>query len=110
MCDLLGRLIDITPRSKSPEKNYTPNYPIPSIFGLDSKFGEIKPNTITSIQIPRVDLEQYRSDISTSQIGREIIGYSSPVFPGLSLSQTIIKLPEFNNQSMGPGHILPIKI
>jgi hypothetical protein len=27
MCDLLGRLIDFTPRSKSPEKNYTPNYP-----------------------------------------------------------------------------------
>jgi hypothetical protein len=67
MCDLLGRLIDFTPRSTSPEKNYTPNYPISSTLGLDCQFGEIKPNLITSIQIPRLDLEQYRYDSSTSE-------------------------------------------
>jgi hypothetical protein len=46
----------------------------------------------------------------TSQYDREIIGYSNPVLPSLSLSQTIIKFPEFNNQSMGLGHILPMGI
>jgi hypothetical protein len=45
-----------------------------------------------------------------SQINREIIGYSNLVFPSFSLSQTFIKLPEFNSQSMGLGHILPMGI
>jgi hypothetical protein len=60
MCDLFGQFIDLTSRPRSPEKNYTPNYPIPSTPGLDYQFGEIKPNPIISIQIPRMDLEQYR--------------------------------------------------
>jgi hypothetical protein len=77
MCDLLGRFIDLTSRSKSPEKNYTPNYPIFSAFGLDCQFGEIKPNPIASIQIPRLDLEQYRYDGSTSQ--RTLIKYPSRI-------------------------------
>jgi hypothetical protein len=47
---------------------------------------------------------------SVNQTNREIIGYSNPVLPGLSLSQTIVKFPEFNNQSMGLGHILPMGI
>jgi hypothetical protein len=46
----------------------------------------------------------------TSQDDRKIIGYSNPVLSGLSLSQTIIKLPEFNNQSIGLEHILPMGI
>jgi hypothetical protein len=54
MCDLLGRLIDLTPRSRLPEKNYTPNYPIPSTYRLDYKFREIHPNPIMSIRIPRI--------------------------------------------------------
>jgi hypothetical protein len=40
-------------RSRSAEKNYTPNYLIPTTSGLDCQFREIKPNPITSIQIPR---------------------------------------------------------
>jgi hypothetical protein len=45
-----------------------------------------------------------------SQSDRQIIGYSNPILPSLSLSQTIVILPEFNNQSMGMGHILPLGI
>jgi hypothetical protein len=61
MCDLLRQLIDLTPRPRSSEKNYTPHYPIPSTPGLECQLGEIKSNPIiTSIQIPRVNLEQYR--------------------------------------------------
>jgi hypothetical protein len=67
MCDLLGRFIDLTSRSKSPEKNYTPNYPISSTLGLDCQFGEIKPNPISSIQIPRLELEQFKYDSSASE-------------------------------------------
>jgi hypothetical protein len=42
---------------------------------------------------------------SVSQINKEIINYLNLVFPSLSLFQTIIKLPEFNNQSMSGRHI-----
>jgi hypothetical protein len=77
ICDLFGRLINLTLRSKSPEKNYTPNYPISLTLGLDCQFGEIKFNPITSIQIPRLDLEQYRYDGSTPE--RTLIKYPSRI-------------------------------
>jgi hypothetical protein len=48
-------------------------------------------------------LQKMHTCESISQIDREIINHSNPVLPSLSLSQTIIKLPEFNNQSMGLG-------
>jgi hypothetical protein len=46
----------------------------------------------------------------TGQNDKKIIGYLNPIFLILSLSQIIVKLPEFNNQSMGLGHILPMGI
>jgi hypothetical protein len=43
---------------------------------------------------------------NSSQTDREIVSYLNPVLQNLSLSQTIVKLPEYNSQSMGLGHIL----
>jgi hypothetical protein len=46
----------------------------------------------------------------TSENYRKVIGHSNLVLLGLSLSQIIIKLPEFNSQSIKLGHILPMGI
>jgi hypothetical protein len=90
---------------------------------LDCQFGEIKPNPITSIQIPRVDLEQYRYDGSTSkktpikypfrieENQEENLLQKMHISKNTSqINREIIKLPEFNNQSIRLGHILPMGI
>jgi hypothetical protein len=53
-------------------------------------------------------LQKMHNGENISQINREIIDYLNPVLPGFSLSQTIIKLPDYNSQSMGVKHILPM--
>jgi hypothetical protein len=59
------------------ERNHPPDNSIPSTSGMDHQFRKIEPNTVESIQIPRMDVE-YLGHVSTPS-RREKIEYPSRV-------------------------------
>jgi hypothetical protein len=140
VCDLSRRLIDLTSRSPSIERNHPPDNPISSISRMDCKFRKIEPNSVKSIQIPWMDVE-YLGHVSTtsggekiqhpsrvekvseedkiqkmyssqsiSQTDRETISYSNPIYPSLSIPQTVIGLSECQSQQRGMEHLCSMGI
>jgi hypothetical protein len=102
---------------------------------MDYEFRKIKPNSLKSVQIPRMDVE-YLGPISTtpggeeiqhpsrveeideenkiqkmyisqgtSQADRKTISYTNPIHPGILILQTIIGLSEYQNQQKKIKHL-----
>jgi hypothetical protein len=77
---------------------------------LPSRRTPIKyPSRIEKVKEKNKTQKMYFSQ-SISQIDRETISYSNSIFPNLTLSQTIIILPEHQGQSGGMVYLLPVGI